>query len=159
MTLGVLSDTHGELLNLQRALKFFKERGVATLLHAGDFGEAELVREFQGFTLYLSKGNCDFLEQLRPEFEKAGQPQPRISHNLEFENKSLLLMHGDDVFLYRDAIAKGGYDYLIKGHTHFAEDYVRGETRVLNPGALHRSDRYTVGLLEPASGNWSLQEI
>ena len=43
-------------------------------------------------------------------------------------------------------------DYLFSGHTHQALDVLRDDTRFINPGALHRASRWTVGLLDLASG-------
>ncbi len=159
MTIGVLSDTHGNGESLPWALQIFRDAGVEVLLHAGDFGQPGFIDYFDGFRLYLARGNCDVLEDLRPFFSEHKQPDPRVSQELEYGGKKILLMHGDDVLFFRDAIARGGFDYLIKGHTHFSEDYMRGQTRILNPGALSRSERLTVGLLDPEQDSWVLKEI
>ena len=37
MNLGIISDTHDDLLSLKRAIKIFNERKVSHVIHAGDY--------------------------------------------------------------------------------------------------------------------------
>ena len=157
--LGVISDTHGNEGPLDEVVRLFREAGVKKILHAGDLGEPGVLNYFRDFTLYMARGNCDDLIWLGPYFDGYGQPEPQEIWSLEEAGKKIFLMHGDDAHLYRKIINEGEYDYLIKGHTHFPEDYVRNKTRVLNPGALYRSPRYSVALFDPATDSWELKEI
>ena len=39
-------------------------------------------------------------------------------------------------------------DYLLSEHSHEARDWRDGQTRRINPGALHRSDELSVAILD-----------
>jgi predicted phosphodiesterase len=69
---------------------------------------------------------------------------------LEFDGKRIALMHGDDVRLKQRVLAEQKHDYLIQGHTHIREDTRIGRTRIINPGALHRTTQKSVAMLDTA---------
>lgn len=157
--LGVLSDTHSNLAPLSEVVRIFQEAGVKKVLHAGDLGDPAVLDYFKGFELYMVKGNCDDLDWLKPAFAGRNQPEPREVWEFQEGSKSIVLMHGDDARLYRKIIEEERFDYLLKGHTHFPEDFIKNKTRVLNPGALYRSPRYSVALFDPQNDSWQLKEI
>ena len=71
---------------------------------------------------------------------------------IEADGKKIIVFHGNDVPLFRTAVASGEYDYVIKGHTHMFENYVAGNTRVINPGSLYGADEFSVAILHAESG-------
>ncbi len=161
--LGVLSDTHDNVAVIRRALDIFRDAGVETLLHAGDIVSLATLELFLGFELYFVRGNNDpALSLLQQKAEELKFHPPDKFLQLELHGKRIFLTHGDDVFLFREVTAAGNphrLDYLIKGHTHMPEDYRRSEIRILNPGPLYRSEKYTVGLFWPKQDRWQLVEI
>ncbi|MES0490806.1 MAG: YfcE family phosphodiesterase [Leptospirales bacterium] len=159
MKIGVISDSHNNILALEKALAIFTAKKVDTVLHAGDIENVEHVGFFDKFKLYLAQGNCDDLYSLKLACKHYSQPEPAKYHELEFDNKKIFLFHGDDSMLYRNALGQGSFDYIIKGHSHFTEDYKKGRTRVLNPGALYRSAVYTLGILDLQNDLWEKIDI
>ena len=159
MKIGVISDSHNNLSVLEKALVVLKEEKVDTILHAGDMENSNHVSLFDDFTLYLAQGNCDDLYELKERCKEFGQPEPLKYHELELGYKRIFLFHGDDTLLYREALQRNIFDYIIKGHSHFTEDYKKGNSRVLNPGALYRSAMYTLGILDLQNNGWKKIEI
>ena len=47
MNLGIISDTHDDLLSLKSAIKIFNERKVSQVIHAGDYVFPGIVKEFK----------------------------------------------------------------------------------------------------------------
>lgn len=47
MNLGIISDTHDDLLSLKSAIKIFNERKVSQVIHAGDYFFPGIVKEFK----------------------------------------------------------------------------------------------------------------
>ncbi len=47
MNLGIISDTHDDLLSLKSAIKIFNERKVSHVIHAGDNLFPGVVKEFK----------------------------------------------------------------------------------------------------------------
>ena len=62
-------------------------------------------------------------------------------------DKRIMLFHGNNIPLFREAVSSGRYDYIIKGHTHTYENYVSNKTRVINPGSIYREDERTISIL------------
>lgn len=163
LPIGVLSDTHDNMPALKNALAYFNQANVKVLLHAGDLISLNTLEVFRDFQLFFVKGNNDPpLVHLKEKAKKLGFFEPEMSLTLNIDEKKVLLMHGDSIPLFRSATAEGNpqqLDYLIKGHTHFVEDYTRSTIRILNPGPLYRAAQYTAALFWPAQDRWSLFEV
>ena len=54
--------------------------------------------------------------------------------------------------MYRDAVASGKYNYIIKGHTHHFENYVANDCRIINPGAVYGHDESSIAILDIETG-------
>lgn len=151
MRIGIVSDTHGNRLMVNRALAELRERGITTVLHCGDIDDPETVALFRGFTMHFVFGNCD-IEIERAALREAMEEIDATLHDhfgsVELEGVKLAFMHGDDTVLLRDVQRSGHYDFLFYGHTHQAEERRHGPTRVINPGALHRARPKTFVVLD-----------
>ena len=78
---------------------------------------------------------------------------------LLLDQKKIFVLHGDDAALKQRIIRAQGHDYLLQGHTHLVADGRVGRTRLINPGALHRTARRTVGLLIPSTDELEIIEL
>jgi len=78
--------------------------------------------------------------------------------DLEFDQKKIGVVHGDDRKLLRRLLDEQQHDILLTGHESSVEDYTIGKTRVLNPGPLRpsRSGSGSAMLLDPATGKIKL---
>jgi predicted phosphodiesterase len=56
--------------------------------------------------------------------------------------------HGDVSGQLRTLIGSQEFDLVVTGHTHVASDHREGRTRVINPGAVHRSAAPSVAILD-----------
>ncbi|MGB5089822.1 MAG: metallophosphoesterase family protein [Nitrososphaeraceae archaeon] len=59
MKIGIISDTHDNIENIQKAVKEFNNRQVEIVLHAGDFVSPIAVESFAGIKLVGILGNND----------------------------------------------------------------------------------------------------
>ena len=61
--------------------------------------------------------------------------------------KRIAVVHGH---LHTDVrrVVAARPDYLLFGHSHVPTDEREGALRRINPGALHRAEKYTVALLD-----------
>lgn len=151
--IGIISDTHDNVANVQKAVALFKQRDVEFVLHLGDMVAPGTVRFFEGVKLKLLKGNCDgdieghkrFLDKIGGEF--LGQEAI-----FELEGKRFAALHGDDERRLNELIDSQGYDCVLHGHTHEKRDEIIGKTRVINPGAHYWGAENTIVFLEPRTG-------
>lgn len=159
MKIGVMADSHDNEQLLVKGIEIFKANHITTVFHLGDLCKADLLLHFSDFDFYLVQGNNDpSLTELNQALIFYGLRECKVFYELELEQKKICLMHGDNVNLFRKKMQEN-FDYLLKGHTHFDEDYRKGKTRVLNPGALERCTRYTVAILDLQTDEWTLHQV
>jgi putative phosphoesterase len=152
--IGLLSDTHGRAALTRRAVALLLAEGVQRLLHLGDVGSLsvldELVIPRDGGILpvHVVFGNTD--EDLAGMGRYAADLGLRADHpmgRLSLGERELVFLHGDDHAAMQAALAQRPA-YLCHGHTHRPRDERRGQTRLINPGALCRANPYTAALLD-----------
>lgn len=145
MKIGVMSDTHGSLVYLEKALETLSDCDI--LLHAGDVlyhgprndlptgynpkGVIAKINELDN--ILIARGNCD-----------ADVDQMVINHPIQgpyvlsqFGELRVLVNHGY-VDSKEETIKKAksmGADILVLGHTHVKELYVDENLIVINPGS------------------------
>ena len=119
--IGVISDTHG--LMRPEVSEVFD--GVELILHAGDIGEAEVIRQLKSIAPVVAiRGNNDTGSWARaiPESKvtRIGRVSIYMLHNLK------------EIDL--DPSAKG-FQVVISGHSHRPSIETRGGVLFLNPGS------------------------
>jgi len=148
MKIGLISDTHNEVELTKKALEIFKEYGITHILHAGDLTSSAMLDLFIGFKCNFVLGNGDIdVDLINNKSEKLGFGPIKKYLKIQIGKKKIMLFHGDDVPLYRNCIKCHEYDYIIKGHTHMFEDYLKEDCRIINPGAIYRGLECTIAIL------------
>ncbi len=159
MLIGVLSDSHGDVDTTARAVAALIAHGSEILLHLGDICGDDVIDELVGHGAHVVFGNCDWGIEAMTKY--AGGVGLVVDHPMGVMNadgRRIAFTHGDDAGLMQQAL-DDGVDYLLHGHTHTVSDNHVGRTRVICPGALHRANRYTCALLDPARDSVRWLEI
>ena len=143
--IGVVSDSHGGRLHLERFVEICRAESFDQVFHLGDVLEdARWLEKNLEVPVTSVAGNCDFYAH-----------HPREAR-VTVEGKRLLLIHGDR---YR---VKLGYDMLsyyaeenavdaaLFGHTHQTFAGYVGRALLINPGAL-KNGHYCI--LEVSAGD------
>ena len=152
--IGVLSDTHGNVQGIRKALEVFKSEKVDCIFHAGDLENPEDVKLFGDFKSYIARGNCDNLMQLKEMASSEKEILVEDYHELEFSGQRILLLHSDQSSFFYSSAMSGNYDIIFRGHTHTFEDSMIQDTRILNPGALWRTPLPSIGILDLSGLLW-----
>ena len=150
MKLGVISDTHGNVLRTRRALEIFKERQVTEILHCGDVGSKQIVEILSEIPTFYVYGNTDARSFLRAGILHLGERQQVCCETvgmLAREGRQIVFLHGTDWQLFDDLLTSQRYDLICSGHTHEAHWEIQGKTYLLNPGALERTPSPSVAVL------------
>ena len=122
---------------------------VDAVLHCGDIGTIAVVDLFAAWPTHFVFGNCD--ENTGPfaaAIEGAGQKCHGMFGDLEFDGVKVALLHSHDRRQFREAIDGGQYRLVCYGHTHVAAKDRRGETLVLNPGAIYRASPHSIAIVD-----------
>lgn len=152
--LGVLSDTHDNVVTAAAGIAALREAGAEFLIHCGDVGGQPIFDLMAAIPSAFVWGNCDFDRvSLKIYAEELGIQCCDEFGSLEIGGKKVAFTHGDNAKLIRQATdQESGFDYAFYGHTHVAADRKFGNTRLINPGALHRATKKTVALVELDKG-------
>lgn len=137
MKIGIISDTHDDLRNLQEVLVRLQAEGVRAILHCGDLCGPGVVQALAGFDVWIARGNMDRHPDLGPVVEVLlGNGRLAWLHSPTLNGCSVAVTHGDQEEVLGNLIRSGEYAYVFHGHTHRRRDQMVGRTRVVNPGAL-----------------------
>jgi hypothetical protein len=138
MQIAVISDTHNDVITLEKAIQEIKRRKISLLVHCGDLTYSHTLKICQGLRIYLVYGNGDLDVRAIVDELKSLNPENSSGLTLDFsiDGQRFFVAHGDSSRLIQTALASGSYDWVLQGHTHRFKDELYGQTKWLNPGAL-----------------------
>ncbi len=151
MRIGVISDTHGHLVNTQAAVRMLESLEVERVLHCGDICSPKIPQLLAAWPAHFVFGNCDHgaeLADLRTAIASAGLTCHERFGALVLAGRKIALLHSDDARLFREVKSSGQYDLVCYGHTHEAEQHHERKTLVLNPGALYRATPHSIAMVD-----------
>jgi putative phosphoesterase len=150
MRIGVVSDTHGHVLNAQAAARMLEALDVAVVLHCGDIGSPQVPPAFSRWPAHYVLGNVDHYddELLAAAVASAGGSFHSRFADLQLGGRRIALLHSDDAKKFRQVTTSGEYDLVCYGHSHIAEQHLEGKTLVLNPGALYRANPHQIAIVD-----------
>ena len=144
MKIAIISDSHDNVPNLEKALAIIKNQGVGLIIHCGDLCAPSMLSkviapDFQG-EIHIVHGNVgdpDLLEEIAKKF-----PQTTIHGKigeLKIENKKIAFTHFPEEG--KKLAESQKYDFVFYGHTHKPWEetlrLVQGKKcRLVNPGTL-----------------------
>ncbi|GBC75632.1 hypothetical protein HRbin06_00951 [archaeon HR06] len=159
MKVGVISDTHDNIINIKKVLK--KLEGIDILIHCGDFCAPfviDILKDFKVKKIYAVLGNVDGdkfrIRDKKPEnmiiFPELGE--------FEIEGKKVALVHFPEFALALALTNK--YDAVFYGHTHEAKKERYNKTLLLNPGEiLGMKGKVTYALYYPEINDAEILEL
>lgn len=160
MRLGILSDTHNELDRTQVAVQLLRDAGADAIVHCGDLASPPIVAACAILPCWFVYGNhdADSVPALQRAADEFGAVCLGWGGVVELAGKRIGVAHGHMTTDVRRVLAEQP-DYLLSGHAHYPGDAIVGSVRRINPGALHRTDEFTVALLELESGRLQLLRV
>ncbi len=152
MKIGVVSDTHNNINNINAIISIFNELNLDLVIHTGDITNSSSLEKFSRLKsdLYGVYGNNDRSEPNLVEVAKKNnfnfQEPPRI---LSFCKKKIAIFHEpEDItdFLH----CNNDIDIVIHGHTHRYRNEFMNDILFFNPGesAGMLKGRNAVGILD-----------
>ncbi|MBI5188301.1 MAG: metallophosphoesterase [Nitrospirae bacterium] len=132
MLIGIIADTHDNLIPTKKAIKLFNNKKVKYVIHAGDFTSPFTLKLFKELNCkYVGIfGNNDgdkLLLLQRSEGNIHNQP-----HIFTLHHRKIIVIHEHHII---DALADSGhFDLVIYGHTHRPDIRKVKNTLIVNPG-------------------------
>ena len=120
MKIGVVSDTHNNLKNIETIINLFNDERVPVVIHTGDISNANTLERFSNLNSKLIGvyGNNDRnekgLKEVALKYDFIFQEPP---NSIRLNNRNIAIFHEPDTiddFLVNNR----GIDIVIHGHTH-----------------------------------------
>jgi len=152
MKVGIVSDSHGKVSRLKRALEVLIARGAEIIVHCGDVGSEDCIVALADANLpcFVVAGNMDkHVDRFAIAAKQTGVnfDPSKIIITLD-DGQRLAITHGNDGEIFRQLLADDSIRYICTGHTHKAADERIGQKRLINPGALRHAHPTTVAMLD-----------
>jgi putative phosphoesterase len=141
MKIAIISDSHDNLPNIEKAINYINKQKIPLIIHCGDVCAPGVLREelnlFKGDEIYLVKGNVDGDIEGFKNLEEKNSAKLKFygqTGKLEIDGLSLVFCH--DPFVAKKMAQSQKYDFVFHGHTHKPWQEKIGRTEMINPGTL-----------------------
>lgn len=152
MLLGVVSDTHNNIANVEKIIVIFNANEVDCVIHTGDITQAKTLEKFCKLNCPLIAvfGNNDLKEiGLKRTSEKYGFDLQNPPLFKTIGNKNIVILH--EPYEVKELIREHqDLDLILHGHTHKYTDNEEEGVRIFNPGecAGMLEGKNAIGLIE-----------
>jgi putative phosphoesterase len=153
MRIGVVSDTHNHLRNVERIVELFHAADVEHVIHTGDITQPKTLAVFSALRIPLCGvyGNNDLeREGLEAAARRYGMTLRDPPFELLLSSRRIVIVH-DPSDLER--LAGSSYDVALHGHVHRRVIERTARRLVFNPGecAGHLRGHNAVGVVDLTS--------
>jgi putative phosphoesterase len=154
MLIGAISDTHDNLPQIEKVVKYLNAQNVELVLHAGDYVAGFVIPKFKMLNCKLIGvfGNNDGDHELLKK--RFGETTNCTIHDqfatITVDGYKIALLHGTETELLNAIIDSGYFNAVIHGHSHNKSVEKKGKTLAINPGELcgYLSGKSTLALLD-----------
>lgn len=155
MKIAIMSDSHDNIPNMEKALKYINEQGINFIIHCGDLAAPSMLTQvmipnFKGqiHLVYGNVGDNDLLDEMTKPYKNVKVHGERGEVEVEGKKTSLASESRRVGFCHFPDEAKqmaqtGQFDIVFYGHTHkpWEENYqpttINSQpVRIVNPGTL-----------------------
>ena len=165
MIIGLISDTHDNLPQIEKAVARLNEAKTQLVLHAGDYVSPFVISKFKALNCRLigvfgnNDGDHDLLRKRFSETKNC-EVRGRFAE-INADGFAVALLHGDEIELLNALLNHGNFDAVVHGHSHANVSHSVGRTLVINPGEVcgYLTGRSTIGLLNTEKPEANIVEI
>lgn len=165
MKIGLLSDTHDNLPQVEKAIKILNQTKTELVLHAGDYTSPFVIPKFKNLNCKLIGvfGNNDGdHECLKQRFNETNNCTIKGKFaEINVDNCRIALLHGEEIELL-NALANSQYfDAIVCGHSHAKKIEQKAKTLVINPGEIcgYLTGKSTLAILDTIKRQAEIMEL
>jgi|TARA_B100001758_G_C18297188_1_gene550285 putative phosphoesterase len=136
MKIGVVSDTHNNLKNIETIINLFNDEKVSLVIHTGDISNANSLEKFSQLKCELIGvyGNNDRNELgIKEVALKNGFNFQEPPRKLSLNHREIAIFHEPDN-IDQFLLENKGINVVLFGHTHRYENNIKNEVLYFNPG-------------------------
>ncbi|MAG34587.1 MAG: hypothetical protein CL908_27275 [Deltaproteobacteria bacterium] len=135
MRIGVVGDTHNQMINVDRIVSLFREAHVERVVHTGDITQPNVLDRFASLEAPLLGvfGNNDRHQRARlaAHASRFGMDLTDPPRRIEWAGRRILVAHDPEEVQHA---LPAEIDLVLHGHTHRHRLEQRGGTLFFNPG-------------------------
>ena len=152
MRIGVVSDTHNNLKNIEKIIDLFNNENVSLVIHTGDIANANSLDKFSRLNSDLIGvyGNNDRNETgIKEVVSKNSFQFEEPPKTLKLNGKNLAIFHEPD-FINEFLKENQNIDVILHGHTHRYRNEIKNDILYFNPGesAGMQSGKNAIGIID-----------
>jgi len=152
MRIGVVSDTHNNLKNIEKIIALFNEEEISLVIHTGDIANASSFEHFSKLKVDFIGvyGNNDRneigLKEVADKYNFQFQEPPKI---INLCNKNIAIFHEPDQ-IKKFLIENKKIDLVLHGHTHRYRNEIEHNILFYNPGesAGMQEGKNAIGIID-----------
>jgi len=153
MKIGVISDTHDQIMRVKKAVEIFNKEKVKLVVHCGDIiapFTLHFYKELKCPIKFLFGNNAGDINRHPTYAKKLGLIDYEFGtfFSIEIDGKKIAAYHGDNPEITEALIKCGSYDCVFSGHDHVSRIKKQGKVLFVNPGTL--VDKYRKGVTPPS---------
>tara|TARA_B100000579_G_C22738998_1_gene808133 strand:- start:351 stop:842 length:492 start_codon:yes stop_codon:yes gene_type:complete len=136
MLIGVVSDTHNNINNVERIINIFNEYDVGAVIHTGDISKPETVKMFSKLNCKMLGvfGNNDRIEEgLEETCRELGFKFREPPFLTSIDNRKIAIFHEPE-FIANYIKDHPDVDLVLHGHTHRYRQEIIDNIILFNPG-------------------------
>lgn len=153
MKIGIISDTHDQILRVKKAVELFNEEKIELAVHCGDIISPftlQFYKELKCPIKFLFGNNAGDIRLHLDYAKKYGLVDFEfgIFFSLAIGGKKIAVYHGEVPEITNALVQCGEYDCVFSGHDHVARIEKIGKALIVNPGTL--MDKHEEGMKTPS---------
>jgi putative phosphoesterase len=165
MLIGIISDSHDNLPQVEKAVQTLNNQKVGLVLHAGDYVAGFVIPKFKALNCKLIGvfGNNDGDHELLKK--RFGETNNCTIHDrfttVTIEGYRVALLHGHETELLTAIIDSESFDAVIHGHSHNMGIKRKVKTLSINPGELcgYLTGKPTLAILDTEKNEAKIIEL
>jgi hypothetical protein len=144
MKILVISDSHGNIVNLKHVLGFAKKINAEAVIHAGDWNTLESVETVLSFNipLYTVAGNADVRPEVIEELKRKSEKFDEEFLEFEIGDRKIGITHKPsniNKYFWDKKL-----DIVFCGHYHSKDESMVGGIKIVRPGAIINGNNFVV---------------
>ncbi len=139
MKIAIISDSHDNIPNIEKALDWINRENISFIIHCGDLAAPAVLSQvimpkFSGEFHFVhgNVGDPKLLKEVAKKFKNV-KIHGEVG-KIELDGKKIAFTHFPEKAL--KLAKKGDFDLVFYGHTHKPWEEKNGQTRLVNPGTL-----------------------
>lgn len=144
MKVLVISDSHGNLVNLKHILDFAERYGISRIIHAGDWNTLESVETVLSYRipLYTVLGNADVKPEVVKKLENGSKKFAEDFLIMNFDGRNIGITHkpsDNKKYFLNEKL-----NLIINGHLHSKYESIETPVKIIRPGAAIQGSNFAV---------------